>query len=117
MDIKKIVTELETKYPGKKIIVENDSVSAEIIVEIKPGLALAVVGKSKPHYHKVSTEIYEVVKGELILHVDGKKYILKQEEKMAIMPNQVHSAQGDETWFFTYSEPAWTSEDVYAQER
>lgn len=111
MHINKIVDELNQKYPGKKIIVENGQDFSEIIVEIKPGLALAVVGKSKPHHHKVSTEIYEVMKGELVLYIDGKKSVLKPGEKMTIMPNQIHSAQGDEAWFWTHSTPKWTPGD------
>lgn len=111
MNTKKIVSELKKKYPGKQIIVDQGEDFEEIIVEIKPGLALAVVGKSKPHYHKISTEIYEVTKGELTLYVDGKTHVLKQGEKATITPNQIHFAEGQETWFFTHSQPGWTPED------
>lgn len=118
MNTKKLVTKLTLKYPGKKIIVGNDNEFAEIIVEIEPtkdhpekSLALAIVGRSKPHYHKISTEIYEVLKGELTLHVDGKEYVLKPGEKMTILPAQVHSAEGEEAWFLTHSTPGWTIED------
>lgn len=126
MDIIKIVAELKTKYPGKNIIVDKDKDFEEIIVEIEPtkdhserSLALAVVGKSKPHFHKISTEIYEVIKGTLTLYIDGKKYLLKQGEKMTILPAQVHSAEGNEVWFLTHSTPGWTFEDhiVLSEER
>ena len=74
-------------------------------------MALAVVGKSKPHYHKITTEIYEVIKGELILTIDGEKHILKPGEKMTIKPNSIHSAEGEETWFLTHSTPGWKVKD------
>ncbi|AKM79766.1 MAG: Cupin 2 conserved barrel domain protein [Candidatus Beckwithbacteria bacterium GW2011_GWB1_47_15] len=118
MNTEKIIGELKAKYPGKAIILNPEDSPTEIIVEIEPtkdhlerSLALAVVGKSKPHYHKTTTEVYEVVKGELTLFIDGKKHVLKQGEKMTIKPGSVHSAEGDEAWFYTYSTPGWTFAD------
>lgn len=120
MNIQQIVSELEKKYPGKNIIVDDGVGYSEIIVELEPtkdhsdhSLALAIVGKSKPHYHKISTEIYEVTKGVLTLFVDGKKFVLKQGEKMTITPGQVHNAQGEDVWFLTYSSPGWSAEDAF----
>lgn len=120
MNIQSIISKLEKKYPGKNIIVDEDGGYSEIIVELEstkdhPGhsLALAVVGKSKPHYHNISTEIYEVTKGVLTLFVDGKKFVLKQGEKMTITPGQVHSAAGEDVWFLTYSSPGWKADDAF----
>lgn len=118
MDVKKIVAELKKKYPGKDIIFDPPEDPTEIIVEIEPtkdhperSLALAVVGSSKPHYHKKSTEVYEVTKGELTIYLDNKRHILREGEKMTIKPNVVHSVEGNETWFLTYSSPGWTFDD------
>lgn len=118
MDAKKVIKQLKVKYPGKKIIANPEDNPTEIIVEIKPtkdhpekSLALAVVGKSKLHYHKKSTEVYETVKGRLKLYIDGKKYVLEKGEKMTIKPGQIHYAEGDEVWFLTHSKPGWTFED------
>lgn len=72
---------------------------------------MVIVGKAKPHYHKKSTEIYEVVKGALTVYKDGKKYILKEKEKITIEPNIVHYAEGDDVWFLTHSSPGWTFKD------
>ena len=109
---------MKAKYPGKVIIFDDPKNPTEIIVELEPSkdhpersLALAIVGKSNPHYHKVTTEIYEVVKGELKLTIDNNKLVLKPGEKMTIKPNSVHSAAGDETWFLTHSTPGWTFKD------
>ena len=118
MNVDKIVSDLKKKYPDQDIIIRKDDTSTEIIVEIEPSrdhpeksLALAVVGISKLHYHKISTEIYEVLKGKLSLYIDGKKHILKQGEKITITSGQKHFAEGDEVWFLTRSTPGWTMED------
>lgn len=118
MNVDQVVIELKAKYPGKEIIFDDPVNPSEIIVELEPtrdhpdrSLALAVVGKSKPHYHKTTTEIYEVIKGELKLTIDGKTFTLNPGEKMTIKPKSVHSAAGDETWFLTHSTPGWNFED------
>lgn len=116
--VKTIIANLQTKYPGREIICDPPTNPMEIIVEIEPtgdhpdrSLALAVVGKSKSHYHQKSTEVYEVVKGTLTLVINGTKHLLKAGEKMTIHPFAVHHAEGDEAWFLTYSTPGWTVED------
>lgn len=120
MDSEKVLKEVREKYPGKNVVCfPNDESPTEIIVELEPStehpersLALAIVGKSEPHYHKVSTEVYEVTKGTLLLTIEGKTHTLKEGEKMTIKPNQVHNAEGKgETWFLTHSKPGWKFED------
>ena len=118
VDAKKVIKQLKVEYPGKKIIADPEDNPTEIIVEIEPtkehperSLALAVVGRSKPHYHKESTEIYETVKGRLKLYINGKKYVLEKGEKMTIKPNRIHHTEGEEAWFLTYSNPGWAFED------
>ena len=75
MNSKKIVEEIKKKYPRKKVILDPEDNPAEIICEIDPTLnhpekstALAIVGRSKPHYHKKSTEVYETIKGVLTIY-------------------------------------------------
>jgi len=118
MNVKKTVNELKAEYPGKKIIFDDPKNPSEIIVELEPtrdhperSLALAVVGKSKPHYHKATTEIYEVVKGTLKLTINNQVFSLNPGQKKTIKPNQIHSATGIETWFLTHSKPGWTFDD------
>lgn len=120
MKVEKIIKALNEKYPGKKIILDPLDNPSEIICEIDPtanhpekSVALAIVGRSKPHYHKKSTEIYEAVKGVLTVYKNGEKYILKEKERITIEPNVVHYAEGDEVWFLTYSNPGWTVEDHF----
>ncbi len=118
MNVTKTIGELKKTYPGKKIILDPPDNPSEIICEIDsttshPGksVAVAIVGRSKPHYHKKSTEIYEAVKGTLTVFKNGKKYLLKEKEKITIEPNVVHYVEGNEAWFLTYSTPGWTFED------
>jgi quercetin dioxygenase-like cupin family protein len=118
MNVKRIIEEIKKEYPGKRIILDPPDNPTEIICELDPtsnhtgkSIALAVVGSSKPHFHKKTTEVYKVVRGSLIIFKDGIKNVLNEGEKITIEPNIVHHAEGDEAWFLTYSKPGWTFED------
>lgn len=118
MNIQKITNELKRKYSKKTIIVQDREGYQEIVVELEPtsdhpekSLALAIVGKSKPHYHKGTTEVYECIKGILNVSVAGVEHILGEGENITIKPGIVHFAYGDEVWFKTYSIPGWTIAD------
>ncbi len=117
MNSQKIIKVLNDKYPGKEVILDPPENPTEIICELAPtsdhaerSIALAIVGKSKPHYHKKSTEIYEAVKGTLTVYKGGKKFVLHEGEKLTIEPHITHYVEGDEAWFLTYSKPGWTFE-------
>jgi len=118
MNVQKILKAIDDKYPGKKTILDPPENPTEIVCELEPtsdhpeqSTALAIVGRSKPHYHKISTEIYEAVKGTLTVYKDGQKFILKEGEKITIKPNVIHHVEGVEAWFLTYSKPGWIFED------
>jgi len=118
MDTKTVLNQLTKKYPGKLIIKNDEKNPTEILCEIKPtkdhprySLAISVIGKSDPHYHKKLTETYKVVKGKLKLIVEGKIINLGVGQKYIIKPNQTHWAIGDETWIECYSKPGWTPKD------
>jgi len=105
MNVQKVVIDLEKQYPGKNIVKNIGDNSSEILCEIDPttlhpdySIAIAVIDRSLPHFHKVTTEDYEVIEGELTLFIDGEKTILNKGEKLTIKPGQSHSAQGNETW-------------------
>ncbi len=115
MNIQKIIDELKSKYPNK-IVINNGL--GEIVCEIKPGsddpnesIAIAIIDSTKPHYHKIITETYKVIKGKLDLYVDQNKISLKEGDTYVIEPNHVHYAKGDETWIECTSHPAWSFED------
>ena len=101
MNIQNIIKELKQKYPGKKIILNPQDNSTEIICELSPSsdhpeksIALAIVGSSKPHYHKYTTEIYEARKGILTVYVNGKKHVLNEGEKITIEKDTIHYVKG-----------------------
>jgi len=118
MNSKKIVEELKKKYPGKKIIKFPEDNPTEILCEIDPAtnhpeksVAIAIIDKSEPHYHKKTTETYKVIKGNLSVVIDGQKNKLEEGGSLSIKPRDIHYAIGDETWVKIYSEPGWIPED------
>lgn len=118
MKVGKIVSELKTKYPGKKIILDPPENPTEIICEIEPSIndeessiAIAIIDESKPHYHNKATEFYEVLKGNLIITINKKEYKLKKGDKITIKPDEIHSVKGNETWVNCISKPGWKPED------
>ena len=118
MDFQKIVRELGKKYPGKVIILNDKKNPTEVLCEVEPAnehpeysLAISVIDKSIPHFHKKTTEIYKIVKGELLLFVGDQPHRLKTGDKFTIKPNSKHWSEGSETWVECYSEPGWTPED------
>ena len=115
MDVDKVVAELERRHPGKTIILNTPENPEEIVCETEPGeeksAAVGVIDRTRLHYHKELTEIYEVTKGELMMHLDGVKHVIREGEKIEMKPGVRHYAIGDETWINVYSTPGWKPED------
>jgi len=115
MNVQKVIRELEKRYPGKNVVITDPKNPTEIICEIEPGrnksVAVAVVDETRLHYHKKLTEIYEVVKGELTMYIEGFKHVVGEGETITIKPGTKHKAFGHETWINVYSTPGWTPED------
>ncbi|MFC1663701.1 cupin domain-containing protein [Patescibacteria group bacterium] len=118
MNTEKVIEELSQKYSDKKIIKLPEDNPTEIICEIDPatghpekGIAIAVIDKSEPHYHKKATEIYKVIKGDLTVFINNQQHKLKEGDSLTVKPGKIHYAVGNETWVEVYSEPGWTKED------
>lgn len=118
MNIGKVVAKLKEDYPGRNIIFNDEQNPTEIVCEFQPtsenpeqSAIVAVVDKIIPHYHKVSTEVYEVLSGPVTLYVDNQKHILQNGETFEIKPGKVHYAVGNEAWIRCTSTPGWTPED------
>src|SRR5210317_2255123 len=101
MDTKKVTKKLNQRYPGKSVIVSDPSNPTELICETEPtenhpdwSEVIAVVDSIRPHYHKILTETYEVLKGELFLYLDKKKKVIVKGQKAIIKPNIIHWAEG-----------------------
>ena len=123
MDADKIIKQLAREYPGKNIVKNNEANPSEIVCETKPatapgekGVAVAVIDRSKPHYHKTTVETYKVISGILIVYVNGQPHKLETGEKLVVLPGGVHYATGKETWVEVVSEPGWTSTDHFPAE-
>lgn len=123
MNITGVIEEMKKKYPGKKILLNNRQNCTEILCEIEPtslhpsqSVAISVIDKTLAHYHDVTTETYEVLKGVLALSVDGKKYVLNVGQTMTIKPGQIHEATGNETWIRCTSKPGWKQKDHHTVE-
>ena len=118
MNVQKVVDELKREYPGKNIILNDSDNPTEIICEIEPAnlnpdksVAVAVLNSNIKHSHEVTTETYEVLKGNLELTKEGKTYFLSPGQKLKIEPGEYHIAKGHETWVKVTSVPAWNPED------
>lgn len=118
MNSKKVIRELRRKYPGKKIIKNDEDNPTEILCEVKPtsehpeySLAISVIDKSIPHSHKKTKETYKVTKGKLKVYKDGKEFALTEGIELVVNPGEVHWAEGNETWIECHSEPGWTFKD------
>lgn len=120
MDVKKVIEELKSKYPGKNIILNPPENPTEIVCEIEPArlnpeksVAIAILDTNIKHFHRRSKETYEVIKGTLEITKGGKTYFLSPGEKLEIEPEEYHLAKGKETWVKVTSTPAWTPEDQF----
>jgi len=118
MDADKIAAQLKSKYPEANLFIDNSDGFAEVLAEVEPAadhethsVAIAVAGKSRPHYHNKLTETYEVIKGTLVVFVDGAKHVLTESESITIAPGSQHWVDCDEAWFRVSSSPGWTIED------
>jgi len=118
MNTQNILHQLRQKYPGKTIIKLPEKNPTEILCEIEPtskhpeySEAISIIDQTTPHYHKKTTEIYEIIKGQLTLTVNNKKYTLTEGDQHIIKPGQTHSATGNETWIKATSTPGWIPDD------
>jgi quercetin dioxygenase-like cupin family protein len=116
MDVQKVIKELEEKYPGKRIL---DNLG-EIVCETEPaagpgarGVAIAVVDRSSPHFHKKTVETYKAMKGVLTVFKNGNPYEMREGDVLEIIPGEIHYATGNETWVEAASVPGWSSDDSF----
>jgi len=121
-----IIKKLKKKYPGKAIIENKNEAgrTTEIICETDPtdlhpgySTAIAVIDASTPHYHKIISETYRVLDGELRIfkYFSGRKSyeekVLEKGESLTIYPGEIHVNKGKETWVEVTSKPGWMRGD------
>src|SRR5436190_15646640 len=107
-EVLRIENELLQQYSDAKIKVTPDR--GEIVAEIAPGRAVAVIERSLPHFHRKMTEIYRGLKGTLYVAQGGRGYVLAPGESLTIEPGNVHFARSarEPAWVEVLSNPAWT---------
>lgn len=119
MNTTDVVAQLESKFPGKKIVIPYPTNPTEIICETEPATnhpewseCVAVIEQSTPHKHAVTEEVYEVIEGELTITCDGEEFVRHQRERVSVPVGKVHSAKGNPVvWVRVFSKPGWTPED------
>lgn len=118
MNINEVITQMKRTYPGKKIIITDPKNPGEVICEMEPteahpdwSEAIAVIDYTRLHYHRVLTETYEVLHGELDMVIQGKAQHMNTGTSITIHPNTRHKAFGQETWIRVSSKPGWTPKD------
>lgn len=114
-----IIQKLNQWYPGKKVLRLPEDTPTEIICEVEPSVdhpnwseIVAVIKKSQPHYHTISTEVYKIKEGQLILHIENETLVMNPGDTYTIRPNQVHWAEAtDWAWISATSKPGWVPTD------
>jgi mannose-6-phosphate isomerase-like protein (cupin superfamily) len=106
-----ITQQLLQEYPGANIKVMPDR--AEMVAEIEPGRAVAVIERSQPHFHRKMTEVYRGLKGTLYVACGGRGYVIGPGDSLTIEPGNVHFARAahEPAWIEVLSKPDWTPED------
>lgn len=117
MDTTAVIAQLREEFPGKTIVCLPEDNPTEIIVELDRNgvedcsVAVAVIDRSAPHYHRMLTETYEVQEGVLYLQVEGMLHVLNPGDTFTIHPGQVHWAEGKATRIIVTCTPPWRPDD------
>ncbi len=120
MTADEVMAYFQQTYPGQKVVALPDDNPTEIICEVDPAsehpnlnVAIAAIKASTPHYHIKSTETYEVLEGELHLHVGNTEISLHKGQSYVIKPHEIHHATGNFTLVKVTSRPGWTLDDHF----
>jgi len=118
MNAAKVIAKLRQQYPGKTILSSPEDHPTEILCEVDPpskhpeySIAVSVIDQSAQHVHHKITETYTVISGTLKLTKNNTISILHRGESIIIVPGEIHSASGEETWVECIARPAWTPGD------
>lgn len=111
--IEDIRARLFSSYPGCRVKAAEDK--QELVAEIRDRFAVAVIERSRPHFHLRTREIYRALKGTLLVACGGRGHVLREGESLAIEPGLVHHARavGDPAWIEVVSEPEWSEDDHF----
>jgi len=109
--IARIQAELVRTYPGCRVKVTDDK--QEMVAEIRDRFAVAVIERSRPHFHGTMREIYRVLRGVLYVACGGQGHVLREGESFTIEPGLIPYARavGEPACPKVESEPPWSPED------
>lgn len=104
------------EYFAKNIMkIPETGMPKEVIFE-QPRGAIALIWNSEPHYHKIITETYIVIRGELELLLNNKVITLTEGDSQVIEPQIVHAARStslEPAVVAVIAEPPWHPGDHY----
>jgi mannose-6-phosphate isomerase-like protein (cupin superfamily) len=112
-ELESYAAELRASYPGCHLKTAPDQ--CELVAEISPELAVAIIERSQPHFHRATTEVYRVLKGTLLVARAGMGVVLQAGEEITLEPGQIHQAfgHGEPAWIEVISSPPWCADDHF----
>ena len=122
MDVEAQTKRLQALHPGANIVAASQfgGKTTELIAELGPtddglsSVADVIADRAHKHEHHVTTEVYEVEEGELVVFLNGVKHILHEgDPPIEIRPGQIHYVIGNATRFKVTSTPAWRPDDYF----
>lgn len=87
----------------------------EIIAEISPGRAVAVIEHSQQNFHRNLRDTYRVLRRTLYVACGERGHVLQEDESLTIEPGLIHYAiaAGKPVWIEVESEPPWSADDDF----
>jgi quercetin dioxygenase-like cupin family protein len=76
----------------KKILAGEDELGEGNIVQV---VEIGPRAKVKPHYHKVQTEFFYIMKGKAKLSIGGENFEAQEGEYYLCKPGDMHSVEND----------------------
>ncbi len=98
---------------GNKIDNEEETVYESGIAG-NAGVALAIIKRSEPHFHRKMTEYYMVDTGKGMLFLDGERVPLQQGDVVKIEPNTMHHVESkDGIYIWVVTLPPFDIKDLH----
>lgn len=99
-----LVTELYSERETEAVkVVWNPPAGAERCpVQVTENIEVAIFTQNVSqdrHFHKIGTEIYTVLEGEMRIEVEGKDYVLLARDMIVVNPGAVHEIKPEGTNF------------------
>lgn len=114
MDLVTIKAELRAEFPDKEILHaahDPQEVIVEIEADAQHSIAIAIIDQTPKHFHRETTEVYQVEQGTLCLIVDETEHVLHEGDSFTIQPGQVHISHGNATRVRVTCTPPWSPND------